>query len=42
MVYNPGEANSAVVVKEMKELLPKHGMMLVEATAPRTVDVLPK
>jgi putative ABC transport system substrate-binding protein len=39
MVYNPGEANSAVVVKEMKELLPKHGMMLVEATAPRTVDV---
>ncbi|MFP5194637.1 ABC transporter substrate-binding protein [Alcaligenes faecalis] len=39
MVYNPGEANSAVVVKEMKELLPKHGMTLVEATAPRTVDV---
>ncbi len=39
MVYNPGEANSAVVVKQMKELLPKHGMTLVEATAPRTVDV---
>ncbi len=39
MVYNPGEANSAVVVKQMKELLPKHGMSLVEATAARTVDV---
>ena len=39
MVYNPGEANSAVVVKQMKELLPQHGMTLVEATAPRTVDV---
>lgn len=39
MVYNPGEANSVVVVKAMRELLPKHGMSLVEATAPRTVDV---
>ncbi|MCK9512932.1 MAG: ABC transporter substrate-binding protein [Pigmentiphaga sp.] len=39
MVYNPGEANSAVVVERMKELLPKHGMTLVEAAAPRTVDV---
>ncbi|WP_425473346.1 ABC transporter substrate-binding protein [Verticiella sediminum] len=39
MVYNPGEANSAVVVRQMKELLPKHGMTLVEAAAPRTVDV---
>ncbi len=39
MVYNPGEANSAVVVERMKELLPKHGMELVEAAAPRTVDV---
>lgn len=39
MVYNPGEANSAVVVSQLKELLPKLGMTLVEAAAPRSVDV---
>ncbi|NLC37398.1 MAG: ABC transporter substrate-binding protein [Alcaligenaceae bacterium] len=39
MVYNPAEANSVVVVKAMRELLPEQGMSLVEATAPRTVDV---
>ncbi|MDN5842421.1 MAG: ABC transporter substrate-binding protein [Alcaligenaceae bacterium] len=39
MVYNPGEANSVVVVKRLRELLPKAGMSLVEATAARTVDV---
>ncbi|MGE4330558.1 ABC transporter substrate-binding protein [Diaphorobacter sp.] len=39
MVYNPGEANSVVVVKQLKELLPKMGMTLVEAAAPRSVDV---
>lgn len=39
MVYNPGEANSVVVVKRMRELLPKAGMTLVEASAARTVDV---
>lgn len=39
MVYNPGEANSAVVVKALKELLGKSGITLVEAAAPRTVDV---
>ncbi|EJN03316.1 ABC transporter substrate-binding protein [Herbaspirillum sp. YR522] len=39
MVYNPGEANSAVVVKAFKELLGKSGMTLVEAAAPRSVDV---
>ena len=39
MVYNPGEANSVVVVKEMKVLLEKRGMSLVEAAAPRSVDV---
>jgi putative ABC transport system substrate-binding protein len=39
MVYNPGEANSVVVVKQLRELLPKAGMTLVEATAARTVDV---
>lgn len=39
MVYNPGEANSVVVVEQFKRLLPAAGMLLVEATAPRTVDV---
>ncbi|WP_345797976.1 ABC transporter substrate-binding protein [Castellaniella sp. MT123] len=39
MVYNPGEANSVVVVKQLRELLPKSGMSLIEATAARTVDV---
>lgn len=39
MVYNPGETNSIVVVNELKTLLPKHGMTLIEAAAPRTVDV---
>ncbi len=39
MVYNPGEANSAVVVKELQKLLPTLGMTLVEAAAPRSVDV---
>ena len=39
MVYNPGEANSAVVVKALKELLGKSGISLVEAAAPRSVDV---
>jgi len=39
MVYNPGEANSVVVVEQFKRLLPAAGMMLIEATAPRTVDV---
>jgi putative tryptophan/tyrosine transport system substrate-binding protein len=41
MVYNPGEANSVVVVKELKELLAKDGMTLKEAAAPRTVDIAP-
>ena len=39
MVYNPGEANSVVVLKQLKELLPKLGMTVVEAAAPRSVDV---
>jgi putative ABC transport system substrate-binding protein len=39
IVYNPGEANSVVVVKQFQDLLPKSGMNLVEAAAPRTVDV---
>ncbi len=39
MVYNPGEANSVVVVQQLRDLLPKAGLSLVEATAARTVDV---
>ncbi|MGB7480339.1 MAG: ABC transporter substrate-binding protein [Burkholderiaceae bacterium] len=39
MVYNPGEANSVVVVEQLKKLLPAAGLTLVEAPAPRTVDV---
>ena len=39
MVYNPGEANLAVVVERMKALLSAEDMSLVEATAARTVDV---
>jgi len=39
MVYSPGEANSVAVIERMRELLPRYGMSLVEAAAPRTVDV---
>ncbi|MBV6303641.1 ABC transporter substrate-binding protein [Candidimonas humi] len=39
MVYNPGEANSVVVVQRLRKLLPAAGLSLVEATASRTVDV---
>lgn len=39
MVYNPGEANSVVVVERLRELLTQSDMTLVEATAARTVDV---
>lgn len=39
MVYNPGEANSVVVVKALKQLLADQDIELVEAAAPRSVDV---
>ena len=39
MVYNPGEANSVVVVKELEKLLPAAGLTLKTAAAPRTVDI---
>lgn len=39
MVYNPGEANSVSVVEQLRDLLPAMDMSLVEASAPRTVDV---
>src|SRR5690606_18875354 len=39
IVYNPGEANSVGVVEQLRAPLPNHGMRLVEAAAPRSVDV---
>lgn len=39
VVYNPGEANSAVVVKRLKAILKEQGIELVESAAPRSVDV---
>lgn len=39
MVYNPAESNSVVAKREMKEALQKAGIELVEAAAPRSVDV---
>jgi len=39
MVYNPGEANSQVVVDAFNEILPKYGMTLITSAAPRSVDV---
>lgn len=41
MVYSPGEANSVVVVNQLKQLLEQRGMTLVESAAARTVDVGP-
>jgi putative ABC transport system substrate-binding protein len=41
IVYNPGEVNSAVVVKQMKVLLEQQGIVLVDVAAPRTIDVAP-
>jgi putative ABC transport system substrate-binding protein len=41
VVYNPGEVNSAVVVKQLKNLLEKQGIALIDVAAPRTVDVGP-
>ncbi len=38
-VYSPGEVNSVVVLKELKAELAKRGMTVVEAAAPRTVDI---
>ncbi len=39
MVYSPGEVNSTIIVKELKEALAQRGMTLHEAAAPRTVDI---
>lgn len=39
VVYSPGEANSVAAVAELKKLAAQAGMTVVEAAAPRTVDV---
>lgn len=39
MVYNPAEANSVAVIRDLEALLPQYGLTLVTAAAPRTVDV---
>ncbi|WP_144769043.1 ABC transporter substrate-binding protein [Herbaspirillum sp. SJZ099] len=41
IVYNPGEANSVSALNNIKGELQKQGMTLVEAAAPRSVDVAP-
>ncbi|MBH1966034.1 MAG: ABC transporter substrate-binding protein [Comamonadaceae bacterium] len=38
-VYSPGEVNSTIVLKDLKAELGKRGMSVVEAAAPRTVDI---
>lgn len=38
-VFSPGEVNSTIVLKELKTELQKRGMSVVEAAAPRTVDI---
>ena len=38
-VYSPGKINSVTVLKELKAELGKRGMIVVEAAAPRTVDI---
>ncbi len=39
IVYNPGEANSVSAMQSIKAVLDKQGIKLVEAAAPRSVDV---
>ncbi|WP_398494971.1 ABC transporter substrate-binding protein [Variovorax sp.] len=39
VVYSPGEANSVAAIAELKKLAQPAGMTVVEAAAPRTVDV---
>ena len=39
VIYSPGEANSVAIVEALKKAAPAAGFVLVEAAAPRTVDV---
>lgn len=39
VIYSPGEANSVAIVEALKKAAAEAGLTLVEAAAPRTVDV---
>ena len=39
VIYSPGEANSVAIVAALKQEATKAGLTIVEAAAPRTVDV---
>ncbi len=39
ILYNAGEANSKAIVASVKELSPRFGFEVIEATAPKTADV---
>ena len=39
VVWNPGEANSEIVVKKAREICPGLGITLVEATAEKSADI---
>lgn len=39
VIYSPGEANSVAIVEALKKAAPAAGFTLVEASAPRSVDV---
>ena len=39
VIYSPGEANSVAIVEALKKAAPAAGFVLVEASAPRSVDV---
>lgn len=39
VIYNPGEANSVAFVASLKSKVPAYGYTVVEAAAPRSVDV---
>jgi putative ABC transport system substrate-binding protein len=39
VIYSPGEANSVAIVDALKKSAPAAGLVLVEAAAPRSVDV---
>lgn len=40
VIYNPGEANSVSLVALLKEQAPDKGLQVIEATAPKSGDVL--
>jgi putative ABC transport system substrate-binding protein len=41
VIYNPGEANSVILVELIRKEAPARGLEIVEAPAPRPADVMP-